>query len=184
MNITQKSKVALNYTLTVDGKIADQTTDKPLEFIFGLGMLLPEFEKNIEGKVAGDKFAFTLTPENGYGVTNPEAIVELPQDIFMVDGKVVEEATIIGNVLPMGDNQGNRMMGTVIAVGESTITLDFNHPMADKILNFEGEVVSVAEASDEDLAMYMGGCGCSSQGCGDDCDCDGSEKSCASGCNC
>ncbi|MEG2319966.1 MAG: FKBP-type peptidyl-prolyl cis-trans isomerase, partial [Mucinivorans sp.] len=148
MKIAEKTFVGLTYTLTVDGAVADQATaERPLEFLFGIGMLLPEFEKNIDGKEVGQSFKFTLSPENGYGVTNPEAVVELPKDIFMVDGKVVEEATTIGSVLPMGDNQGNRMMGKVISVGDNSITMDFNHPMAGKVLNFEGQVVSIREAT-------------------------------------
>lgn len=188
MNIGQKTKVALSYVLTVDGKVADKaSTEQPLEFFFGLGMLLPDFEKNIEGKVAGDKFAFTLTPENGYGEINAEAIVELPQEIFMVDGKIVEEAVTVGNVLPMGDNQGNKMMGTVKAVNENTITMDFNHPMAGKTLNFEGEIVSVSEATDEEIQATLGcgeGCGCGCDSCGDDCQCDGDDNKEGCGCGC
>ena len=165
MNITQKTKVALSYALTVDGKIADQSTDEqPLEFIFGMGMLLPDFEKNIEGKTNGDEFKFTLTPENGYGELNAEAVVELPKEIFMVEGQIAEEVLTVGNVLPMGDNQGNKMMGTVKEVKDDVIVMDFNHPMAGKTLNFEGKVLSVTEATDEDLQAYMGGGGC---GCGD-----------------
>lgn len=185
MNIGQKTKVALTYVLTVDGQVADKATiEKPLEFFFGLGMLLPDFEKNIDGKKAGDKFAFVLTPENGYGEINAEAVIELPKDIFMVDGKVVEEATTVGNVLPMGDNQGNRMMGTVKEVKDDVIVMDFNHPMAGKTLNFEGEIVSVSEASDEEVqALLSGGCGCGDGcDCGDDCNCEEDKGSCGCGC--
>ena len=182
MKITQKTKVALSYTLTVDGKVADQSTaEKPLEFIFGMGMLLPEFERNIDGKTNGDAFKFTVTPEDGYGQLDPEAIVELPKEIFMVDGVIAEEVLTVGNVLPMGDNQGNRMMGTVKEVKNDVIVMDFNHPMAGKTLNFEGQIVNVAEATDEDLQAYPNqGCGCGDGGCGDNC----GEGGCGEGCEC
>ena len=50
MKISDKKVVALTYTLTVDGQVADQTTeDRPLDFIFGMGYLLPKFEENIAG---------------------------------------------------------------------------------------------------------------------------------------
>ena len=63
MKISEKKVVALTYTLTVDGQVADQTTeDRPLDFIFGMGYLLPKFEENIAGKEPGDSFEFTLTP--------------------------------------------------------------------------------------------------------------------------
>lgn len=180
MNISENKFVSLTYTLNVGGEVVDQATaERPLDFVFGMNMLLPEFEKNINGKVVGDKFAFTLTPEQGYGEINAEAVVELPKDIFMVDGKVQDDILTVGNVLPMGDNMGNRMMGTILEVGDSVVKMDFNHPMAGKTLDFTGEVVGVREVTEEDMKMFQGGCG---GGCGDDCGCE--EGSCGDGCGC
>lgn len=185
MKIAEKSKVALSYALTVDGAVVDQSTpEKPLEFITSIGMLLPAFEANIAGKEAGEAFAFTLTPEEGYGALNPEAVVELPKDIFMVDGEVVQEATVVGNVLPMGDNQGNRMMGTIKAVNENTITMDFNHPMAGKVLNFTGVILEVRDVTPADLMPQGGGCSCGGGDCSSEsCGCEDREgDSCSCGC--
>ncbi len=187
MNIKENLFVSLAYELKVDGKVVDSANaEKPLDFIFGMGMLLPAFEANIQDKTVGDTFEFTLTPENGYGTVNPEAIVELPKDIFMVDGKIAEDLLVVGNSLPMGDNQGNRMLGLIKAVGESTVTMDFNHPMAGQTLNFSGSVLAVRESTEEDSARFFGnggGCGCGSGG--GDC---GSEGGCGSeeggGCGC
>lgn len=188
MKISENKFVSLAYSLTVDGAVADQATaEKPLEFVYGIGMLLPEFEKNIAGKGVGESFEFTLSPENGYGEINPDAVVELPKEIFMVDGELATDMLVVDNVLPMSDNQGNRLMGTVKAVGEESVTMDFNHPMAGKVLNFTGEIVALREATPEDMMPMMGGgCGC---GCGDEqsggCDCDDCEcESKENGCNC
>ena len=102
MKITKDKVVSVHYTLTVDGQVADKTTpEKPLDFIFGKGMLLPKFESNLEGKTVGDKVEFTLTPEDGYGVSEPEAIVELPKKIFENDGVVREDILFVGNMIPM-----------------------------------------------------------------------------------
>lgn len=189
MNITENKLVSLAYQLTVDGAVVDAApAERPLEFIYGMGMLLPDFEAAIAQKAAGDKFEFTLSPEQGYGTINPEAIVELPKEIFMVDGVVADDLLIVGNVLPMGDNQGNRMQGTIKEIGDNTVTMDFNHPMAGKTLNFTGEVVAVAEASEEDVQKFFGdkggcGCGCSSEGCPDG-SCDSDECGKEGGCSC
>lgn len=187
MNISENKFVSLTYALTVNGEVVDKAgAERPLEFVFGMGMLLPEFEKNIAGKVVGDKFAFTLTPETGYGELNPEAVVELPKDIFMVDGVVADDILKVGNVLPMGDNMGNRMMGKIIEIGENSIKMDFNHPMAGQTLDFEGEIVGVREATEEDMAPFVGGgCGCNDEGCNCDsgCECGDEEKS-SCGCGC
>ncbi len=163
MKVENNKMVGVDYTLTVDGQIADQSQPgQPLEFIFGMGMLLPKFEAAILDKEVGEKVAFTLAPEDGYGVANPEAVVDLPKDIFMVDGKVAEDILFVGSQVPMSDAQGNRMMGRVVEVAEATVKMDFNHPMAGKTLNFEVEVVSVRDVQPEDL---QGGCGCGDGGC-------------------
>ncbi len=183
MKISENQLVSLAYELNVDGTVVDSANaERPLEFIFGMGMLLPTFEANIEGKEKGDTFSFTLTPEEGYGAINDQAIVELPKEIFMVDGVVAENLLTIGNALPMGDSQGNRMMGVVTAVGESSVTMDFNHPMAGKTLNFSGSVLEVRPSTEEDAVRFFGNgegcsCGCEKEGdCGD--------GSCGEGCNC
>ncbi|MEG1649727.1 MAG: peptidylprolyl isomerase, partial [Rikenellaceae bacterium] len=166
MKVKENQFVSLSYTLTVDGNVVEKVTaDKPLDFIFGTGGLLPKFEENVAGLEKGGKFAFTLTPEESYGEYINDAIVPLPKDIFKVDGEINEEMLAVGNMLPMMDNDGNRLMGFVKSVEGETVTMDFNHPMAGKILNFEGEVVGVREATDAEKASMLAseageGCGC------------------------
>ena len=135
------------------------------------------------GKEPGDKVSFTLSPKDGYGEIIDEAIVELPKNIFMLDGKIAEDILFVGNTIPMSDAEGHRMNGTVREVKESAVVMDFNHPMAGKTLNFDVEVVSVRDVTPEDLAS-KGGCGC---GCGEH-DCSGCGDSCGEehdhDCNC
>jgi FKBP-type peptidyl-prolyl cis-trans isomerase SlyD len=182
MKIGENTFVSLDYKLEVDGAIADQSQPgQPLKFAYGMGMLLPKFEEAIEGLKAGDDFAFTLTAQEGYGEVIKEAVVELPKNVFEVNGAVEPGLLEIGNLIPMADQQGNRMMGRVVAVAE-TVTMDFNHPMAGKTLNFTGKIVEVREITPEDLQGFAGmggGCDC---GSGDDCSCD--DKSSNGGCSC
>ena len=185
MKIAPNTHVALTYQLLVDGEIVDQATaERPLEFIYGAGFLLPAFEQNIENLEAGQAFEFRLDAENGYGEVMAEAVIELPKTAFMVDGKIEEGMLEVGSTIPMMDNQGHQMVGTVTQVGRESVTMDFNHPLAGKELNFSGKVEEVREATDVDRAKYMGmgsgSCGC---GCGDghdEEDCGG----CNSGCDC
>ena len=99
----------------------------------------------------------------------------------MVDGKLAEEILFVGSQVPMSDAEGHRMLGVVKEVGESTVKMDFNHPMAGKTLNFEVEVVEVRDVTPEDLAS-QGGCHC--HDCGGDCEsgCDCGDKDCDCGC--
>lgn len=186
MKIAKDSYVSVSYTLTVEGQIADKAdATKPLEFIFGMGMLLPKFEKNLVGKAKGETVKFTLTPEDGYGEQVAEAIVELPKDIFMVDEKLDEEIVKVGAILPMMDDQGNQMPGKVLEIKEECIVLDFNSPMAGKTLDFEVTVEAVRESNADDMAKFSpqgGGCGCN-EDCGDGC-CDEGAGCNSGGCNC
>ena len=165
--------VGVDYQLTVDGQIADRSRPgQPLEFIFGTGMLLPKFEEALLGKEPGDRVSFTLEPKDGYGERVPDAVVDLPKSLFAVDGKVADDLLFVGSQIPMSDAQGNRMLGIVQEVGDQSVKMDFNHPMAGKTLHFDVEVVSVRDVEPEDL---QGGCSCGSCGgdCGDgDCGCD------------
>ena len=88
MEISTNKVVALSYTLVVDGDVIETVTaENPMQFIFGTGYLLPKFEENVSGKVVGDSFDFKLSAKEGYGEENPDAIVELPVDIFKIDGQ-------------------------------------------------------------------------------------------------
>ena len=181
MKVENTKFVAVNYTLTVDGQVADKNPEgKPLEFVCGAGMLLPKFEGALIGKEPGDKVSFTLEPADGYGEVIAEAIVELPKTIFMIDGKIAEEILFVGNIVPMSDAEGHRMNGIIREVGEETVKMDFNHPMAGKVLNFEVKVVGVRDVQPEDLAPKGGcGCGCEHDSCGDEC---GDGCGCNDGC--
>lgn len=170
MKAENNKMVAVDYTLTVDGKIADRSRPgQPLEFIFGTGMLLPKFEAAIAGKEPGEKAVFTLAPADGYGEIVEEAIVDLPKSTFTIDGRPTDDILYVGSQIPMSNAQGQRMVGTVKEIAGDTVTMDFNHPMAGKTLHFEVEVVSVRDVTPEDLA---GKCGCGDCGCGDDCHCE------------
>lgn len=169
----------MSYQLTVDGDVVDTATSgQPLEFIFGSGMLLPKFEANIDGKKVGDDFKFTLTATEGYGDVDDKAIMNFPLDMFMIDGKLEEDLLVEGNVIPMQDNSGRIIQGTVLEVNDEGVSLDFNHPLAGMELNFEGKIVGVREATEKELQKGHI-CGCGEDGCDD-----GHEhEGCSCGCN-
>ncbi len=194
MKIQKDKVIAVSYELEVEGKIADKaSSEAPLEYIHGTGMLLPKFEAALDGKVAGDPFEFTLTPEEGYGVYNPKYLVSLPIEAFQIDGKVHEELLVVGRTLPMLNSEGQVVSGTVAAVDEKSVTMDFNHPMAGKTLHFTGKVESVREATEKELreglhGEYLppeGGCGhCHGECHKDDEGCCHGEGECKEGCGC
>lgn len=170
MKAAENKVVAVSYELEVEGQIADKApSERPLEYIHGTGMLLPKFEANIVGKEPGDTFEFVLTPEEGYGTRSEEYIFDLPKNAFELDGVVREDLLVIGNVIPMLNNAGQVVQGTVAAVGEDTVTMDFNHPMAGKTLHFTGKVEAVRDATMKELSEGLHHCNCHKGDCNGDC---------------
>jgi FKBP-type peptidyl-prolyl cis-trans isomerase SlyD len=177
MKISENKSVSVTYDLTVDNDnggrelMESATRERPLTFLFGYGMMLEAFERNLEGLTVGEKFSFTLTPEEAYGVYYTENVAELPKKIFEVDGKFDNEYVKEGQTLPMMNSQGQRMMGSVIEVKPEIVVMDFNHPLAGETLHFDGEVIDVHTATAEEISAIQNGgsCGC---GCNhDDCNC-------------
>lgn len=193
MKITANKAVSAEYELYVDGEVEGElelmekaTNEQPLSFIYGVGMMLPKFEENLFGMQAGDKFDFTINTEDAYGEYEDENVLDLDRAIFEIDGKIDEEVVFEGNIVPLMDNEGNRINAQVVSVTDTHVKVDLNHPLAGENLHFKGSVIEVREASEQELAALMGGGGCGSCGCGDggcgsgECD----DDSCGSGCGC
>lgn len=152
MKIAKHTVPSVTYTLVVDGEVVDMAEkDKPLLFIHGIGMMVPGFEKNLEGMKAGENYKFSLKPEEAYGLYDEGAVVDLPKSTFEVDGKVKEDLLNIGQVVPMQDQNGNPLNGTVMEVTNETVKMDFNHMLAGKELNFTGEILEVREATQAEI---------------------------------
>ncbi|MEO1262368.1 MAG: peptidylprolyl isomerase [Bacteroidota bacterium] len=156
MQIKKDCVVSVHYRLQANddkGEVIEETFGKqPLTFLFGAGQMIPDFEKNLEGKVEGDQHAFGIKSEHAYGKVNPQAIVKLPLETFIIDGKLAAELLVVGKTIPMSDDQGRRLQGVVKAVGEKEVTVDFNHPMAGQDLYFSVEVQAVRAATESELS--------------------------------
>ena len=173
MTIQDEKVVSLTYTLRVDGQVQDQATEEnPLEFIFGLGYLLPRFEENIQGKSVGDSFEFVLSPQEGYGLYDQQAVVELPKQIFEIDGKLQEQLLVVGQVIPMMNQAGGVIPGKVLEVGADSVRMDFNHELAGKELHFTGKVTAIRDATEKELTDGLHG----ERACTHDC------SNCGGGC--
>ncbi len=154
--MTQAKVISLTYTLRAGNAQGDiiETADKanPAQFLFGTGNLIPDFETNVGSLNQGDTFEFTIQSENAYGPVNQEALVDLPKSVFVIDGELATDMLEIGNMVPMRDQEGNPLNGKVVEVGEETVKMDFNHPLAGMDLHFKGEVLESREASEEEVA--------------------------------
>ncbi len=155
MTISNEKVVSLVYQLHVDDKNGDivETVqeDRPFVFLYGAGNMLPKFETNLSGLKAGEKFEFKIICDDAYGQASDEAVVELPKNIFEVNGKLDEGLLEPGNVIPMQSQDGQKLNGVVVEVQEDLVIMDFNHPLAGDDLFFEGHIIEVREATAKEL---------------------------------
>ncbi|MBN2576011.1 MAG: peptidylprolyl isomerase [Deltaproteobacteria bacterium] len=163
MQIATRTIVTLHYTLTdAKGEILDSSEGpeggEPLSYVHGLGMIVRGLEEALLGKSAGDHIKVTVPPESGYGVRRESLVQKVSRDEFP-DGDIE-----VGMRFRSHGPHGASML-TVAALDEDTVTLDGNHPLAGETLNFEVKVVSVREATEQDLLGFGHNCaGC--RGCG------------------
>ncbi len=100
---------------------------------------------------AGDTFDFRIAPEKGYGEIDPGAIVDLPRSLFEEEGVNTDELLVLGNSIPMTNEEGDRLQGIVVDIKEGLVTLNFNHPLAGREMDFSGKIVLVREATATEL---------------------------------
>lgn len=168
MKIADKTVVQMHYTLTSDeGKVIDSSEGRePLQYIQGAHMIVVGLEKAMVGHDVGDKFDVKVIPSEGYGEYNEEMTQEVPLDVFQGVDKVVEGMMFYAQT-PAGP-----MPIRVKSVSEKTAVIDANHELAGQNLNFAIEVVSVREATEEELNPQGHHCCCGGKGEGDhECKC-------------
>ena len=147
MEISADRVVLIHYTLKDDGgAVVDSSAGgEPLAYIQGHGNLVPGLEKALEGKRDGDTLAVSLPPADGYGIRDEALIQRVPKRSLQGAGEIKK-----GMQFQARTDDGMRLF-TVTAIVGDMVTLDGNHPLADKTLNFDVKVVSVREASTEEL---------------------------------
>lgn len=178
------------YAVNADGSetlMHQSDPQDPEQIIFGVtqGVIAP-LEKAIEGLVKGDKFNVIAKADEAFGPHNPDMIVTLDKDMFVVDGKFDTDVVAVGKYVPMLTAEGYRVSGLVTEIGKDKVTLDFNHPLAGKDVRFDGSILEVRDATDEELHIASGaGCGCQggcgSNGCGSN---EGEGGGCCGNCGC
>ena len=132
--------VRIHYT----GKLEDGTRfyssegRDPLEFSLGGGQVIPGFDNAVEGMSVGEKKSVTIQPEEAYGPRRDQLIQDVPRDQLPDD-----MAPAVGMELQARNENGQVMRFAVTAVDDTSITVDGNHPLAGKPLDFDIELVAI-----------------------------------------
>ena len=134
------TRVTFKFALSLhDGQTIDQVQSATFEV--GDGSLLPGFELAIFGMRKGESASLDIEAKNAFGEPNEENVHKMKQMHF--DGIDLVE----GLVVSFKDGEGNELPGVVREIGDNLVTVDFNHPLAGKDLQFQVEIFSVERIS-------------------------------------
>lgn len=148
--------------------------EHPFQFISGLGIALDSFESKILALAEGEAFDFVLKVDEAYGPYEQDHVIELLKETFAINGRFDKDMVYPGAVLPLVNADGMRFQGLVLELKDNTVIIDLNHPLAGKDLHFKGQVVTMRDATNEEIQALINHEGCN---CGGDC-----EGGCEGGC--
>ncbi|KAB7892643.1 FKBP-type peptidyl-prolyl cis-trans isomerase [Poseidonibacter ostreae] len=155
--------IGIEYNLK-DAKTGDQLDTNlgqaPLEFITGKGQIIPGLEAKVETMTANESADVLVEPKDGYGEYNEEAVQVLPKEQF-AGIELAEGMSLYGT-----GEQGETVQVLVKSFDDKEVTIDYNHPMAGKTLMFSVTILSLRDASEEEVQTgVVGGMAAMSSGC-------------------
>ncbi|MGQ8365086.1 FKBP-type peptidyl-prolyl cis-trans isomerase [Glaciecola sp. 1036] len=157
MQIANNHVVIIHYSVKTDKgeEIDSSVNQEPLAFIQGSNYMIPGLEEALYDKVAGDEFSVTIAPDKAYGNRNENLVQRVP--ISMFEGMDVE----VGMSFRATTDHGEQSV-TIVDKDAESVTVDGNHPLADKTLVFDVKIEDVRPATEEELAHGhvhgVGGC--------------------------
>lgn len=132
-------QVSFEYTLRLDDEIVLDTNvgGEPLSYIHGLRQLMPGLEKGLEGLSVGASKKVVVQPEDGYGPVDTHAYMEAKKS------SIPPESLKVGAIVEGRDSTGRPIYPRIKEIGETEVILDYNHPLAGKILYFDIRVLEI-----------------------------------------
>lgn len=136
--VEQGDLVHVHYTGTLEDDSVFDTSEgrEPLAFEAGAGDVIPGFDEGVIGMREGQRKRIVVPPEAGYGPWRPELLTQVER------GAVGDQQVLPGMAVRVSTDD-DVLDATITEVGDDTITLDFNHPLAGKVLTFEVTVVRI-----------------------------------------
>ena len=193
MKVENQKVVTLQYDLYVDGENGQEevmekaTADAPLVYCHGEGMMLPAFERAMEGLAEGEAFDFRIPCEEAYGEYDTDGVLQLDKKMFYNgDGEFDSERVYVGAIVPMNTADGQVINAQIAEITKEHVTIDLNHPLAGENLHFVGKVLNIRQVTEGELkALHHRGCGgCGGHCGGGDCNGDCGEGGCGGNCHC
>jgi FKBP-type peptidyl-prolyl cis-trans isomerase SlyD len=144
MTVQPNSVVSLEYRLTVEDNVVDESDGEPLVYLHGHGNIIPGLESALTGLNVGDEKNVTVPPEQGYGLWEEDLIQTIPTSAF-------DDELEVGGNYTGEDEDGHAVSFVVLEIEGDNALVDFNHPLAGDTLNFWVKVADVRAATPEEL---------------------------------
>lgn len=141
MTVTNGKLIEIEYTLKLEDKstVDSNVGGDPLQFVQGEHQIIPGLESALDGMAVGTSKHVVVKPEEGYGPVDPKAIKEVEKS------KIPPTGLKVGSELQGRDPDGRSVYAKVKEIKESTVVLDFNHPLAGQKLLFDVKVLKVLD---------------------------------------
>ncbi len=139
--IESHSQIIVHITMKLaDGSAADSTkvNNKPAKIIMGDESISPAFEQQLIGLTIGDSKEFTLQAKDAFGEPNPDNIHYVDASKFSADAPAK-----VGNIITFTQPGGVELPGMITDVSGSSVTVDFNHPLAGQAVTFAIDVIDI-----------------------------------------
>jgi FKBP-type peptidyl-prolyl cis-trans isomerase SlyD len=148
MKVDEGRVVSMHYTLHVDGKVVDTSEGgEPLQFIQGMGHIIPGLEHELYDMKVGDKKDVVVAAKDGYGELNEDSYMDVPRDSFPPDVPLKE-----GIEMELRDQNDHPMYARIDQVADDHVRLNMNHPLAGKELHFSVQIAHLRAATDEEVS--------------------------------
>ena len=148
MGIESNKVVTINFTLKdSDGNVLESTENtESFSYISGNNQILPKLEDTVNQMIIGTKKDVVIKAAEGYGEYNEAAVQQIDKKEFPEDIKLEEGMRLIAN-----SPDGKQMPFIINKIEENEVTVDFNHPLAGKNLEFNVELLDVRDATPEEM---------------------------------
>lgn len=148
MSVKDGDKVKVHYKGTLDdGSEFDNSEKhgKPLEFEVGTSQVIKGFENAVRGMNVDEEKDVNIPVEEAYGQVNPQLVQKVPRKEFPL-----KEEPKVGMMLVLNHPQGMKIPAKIVEIDDENITLDMNHPLAGKNLNFNIKLVEIMDKTAEE----------------------------------
>jgi FKBP-type peptidyl-prolyl cis-trans isomerase SlyD len=147
MKIAEDKVVDIDFIVTDEqGQVIDTTNgSEPMSVLIGSGIIVPGLEDALIGHQAGEQIQCEVSPEDAYGIYNPDLVQTIDKSLFG------DNEINVGDMFLADTDLGPAHI-SIKEINDNDVVVDGNHPLAGKVLKFVVDIISVRDATEDELA--------------------------------